>query len=388
MSQPVSSKKKKRNSYPMWCVRFWHGMKTGDWFKLLAENRFRVHPCGTGLMGTVTCVSPVNSIGSRVQTWRYGKRIAATELRDPPVFIVGHWRSGTTFLHELMVNDDRFDSPNTYQCFVPHHFLLSEWLVTRYLGFLMPKQRPMDNMAVGFLRPHEDEFALMNMGLPSPYKRMAFPNNPPPDLKYLNMEGLSQQELEAWKAGMHLFLKTLTFKNGKRLILKSPTHTGRVGVLAEMFPNSKFIHIARDPFDVYASTHHLWPALEGVQCFQSPRYDERLDEFIFDCQDRMYRGYFSQRETIPSNRLCEVRYEDVVRDPVGQLQQIYSHLDLGDFEYARPAVEAFVASQKDYRKNDHQLDPALRDRIRERWAKYFENFGYAEESTAGEPSSV
>ena len=41
-----------------------------------------------------------------------------------PVFVIGHWRAGTTLLHELLVRDPRHTYPNTYDCFGPNHFLL------------------------------------------------------------------------------------------------------------------------------------------------------------------------------------------------------------------------------------------------------------------------
>jgi len=47
------------------------------------------------------------------------------------------------------------------------------------------------------------------------------------------------------------FLQTLTFKDTRRLVLKSPPHSCRIGVLLEMFPKARFIHIVRDPYLVF-----------------------------------------------------------------------------------------------------------------------------------------
>jgi hypothetical protein len=43
-----------------------------------------------------------------LQQWIYGAKIAKTQIKDAPIFIIGHWRSGTTLLHELMVLDERY----------------------------------------------------------------------------------------------------------------------------------------------------------------------------------------------------------------------------------------------------------------------------------------
>ena len=175
----------------------------------------------------------------------FGRAIRETEIKEPPVFILGHWRSGTTYLHELLAQDDRFATPTSYQCFQPHHVLLSEWFVTNLFWWLMPSKRPQDNVKLGWNTPQEDEFALCAMGLPTPYRRMAFPNNGPVDLEYLSMRGLSAEELARWKQALEWFVKLITYHTGRRVLLKSPPHTGRLGVLAEMFPGARFIHLTR-----------------------------------------------------------------------------------------------------------------------------------------------
>ena len=89
--------------------------------------------------------------------------------------MIGHWRSGTTLLHELLVRDPRHTYPDTYACFAPNHFLVSGWWMKPCLKVLLPSQRPIDNMPAGWDHPQEDEFALCNMGVPSPYLTIIFP---------------------------------------------------------------------------------------------------------------------------------------------------------------------------------------------------------------------
>ncbi len=230
------AKPQKLHPYPIWSPRFWHGMRFGDWIGLLVENRFRIHPARWAMVCLISMITPFSTVMSRVQRLLYGRRIDATELEHPPLFIIGHWRSGTTFLHELMVLDDRFTYPTTYQCFAPYHFLLTEWFLARYCGFLLPRKRPMDNMLAGWQRPQEDEFALLTMGQRTPYRRMAFPNRAAVDLDYLNMQGIPPERLRDWSQSLISFVRTITFRYPKRVILKSPTHTGRVKLLSEMFP--------------------------------------------------------------------------------------------------------------------------------------------------------
>lgn len=368
-------KKPKLNRYPLWAPRFWHAMLFGDWMRLAWQKKFRFHPAGFGLAFTVSNVTLFNSVMHKLQQMMYGRRIAATEIEQPPVFVIGHWRSGTTMLHELMVRDDRFAYPTTYECFAPNHFLLTGSVIPKLIWFLLPSKRPMDNMTVSFDHPQEDEFALLGMGAPSPMFRLAFPNDPPPYMEFLDMQEVDEAELERWKKTLIQFVKMQTFLKRKPIILKSPPHTGRIKILSELFPGAKFVHIVRDPYSLFASNRRLWISLDGNQAFQMAQH-KNLDEYVFSAFERMYGGFESQRDSIDPANLCDVRYEDLVQDPVGELRRVYEHLDLGGYENVQPKIEEYVATKKAYKPNKHELEPAIKDEIRRRWAGYFEKYGY------------
>ena len=132
----------------------------------------------------------------------------------------------------------------------------------------------MDNMAAGWDRPQEDEFALCNIGARSPYLTIAFPNRPPQDQDYLDFRGVPTAEVERWKRAFLWFLKCLTLRNPKRIVLKFPGHTARIRTLLEMFPKAKFLHIVRNPYVLFPSTVNLWKRLyrdEGLQMPQLSR---------------------------------------------------------------------------------------------------------------------
>lgn len=364
------------NPYHFWNARFWHGMTFGTWTKLVAQNQFRIGPTKLGLASTVTFASLMNSALRPLQQLLLGKHLERMQIKDAPIFIIGHWRSGTTLLHELMVLDGRYTYPTTYQCLVPSHFLISEWFLTK-LKFLLPAKRPMDNMEAGFDKPQEDEFALCNMGLPSPYRTMAFPNQPPADQRYLTMQGLSEQELNEWKQGLEWFLRRVTFRDPKRIILKSPPHTGRVKRLLEIFPDARFVHIVRDPYPLFGSTVKLWKTLYKFEALQDAKH-ENLEEYVFSCFEQMYGQYEQDRHLVDPARLYEVRFEDLVREPIAKMEQIYSHFGLGEFDVARPKLEAYFKDRKDYRTDSYQIPDELRDQIDRRWGPYMRRFGYCQ----------
>ena len=377
----LAASKEKINRYPFWCSRFWHGMRFGDWLRLLVRNRFQLNLLRLPMVIAITLWTPFNSILRMVQQCLYGHRMARVKIM-PPIFIIGHWRSGTTFLHELLVRDVRFTYPSTLDCFLPHHSLLSGWFFTTFGNFMLPKQRPQDNVPTGWFRPQEDEFALLNLGLPSPYLRMAFPNRPAVDMEYLDSERISPADRKKWLDGLEEFIRVVSCRApGKPVVLKSPPHLGRVEALAERFPGARFVHIIRHPYSVFPSTQRLWRSLDQVQGLQSPKH-EGLDEYVYSCLESMYSAFQRQRPGLPAGSICDVLYEDLVADPLEEVLRIYEQLDLGEIEPARRNLEKYVDSQRDFKGNRHQLEESDRREVNRRWGEFFESYGYDLEGAA------
>lgn len=351
-------------------------MRPLTWLGLLRSGGFRVHPRRSLHSLVSTFVAPCNTVLALMQRAIFGRQLARAELHGPPVFIVGHWRSGTTLLHELMVRDERLSSPSTFQCFVPHHFLVSEWAFRRFGNWLLPSKRPMDNMAAGWDRPQEDEFALLNLGVPSPYRRIAFPNDGAVDMEYLDFEGVTGEEIDDWLGKLKKFLLAVSTATGRPLVIKSPTHTGRIGVLARAFPEARFIHMTRHPQELVPSTCRLWRGLDNIQALQVPKQPD-YESYVNHCYRRMYAAFERDRESIEPHRLLDVRYEDLKADPVECLRKIYETLHLSDFETVRPSIEQWVeAEHRQYETNRHPRCPNQENLIRSTWHDYFQRYGY------------
>lgn len=380
-SAPPSPVKK-----PEWAPRMWEGCDFFAWLKLLFRNRFAVHPRQWYIAAIITYVSFNNTLLRLLQDAIYGRGIRETKLKGPPIFLLGHWRNGTTLLHELMICDERFGYPTTFECMMPNHFLLTEGIVTRWLKFLMPKSRPMDNMKAGYDRPQEDEFAMCMFGVGSPYLTIAFPNRPPQCQEYLDLEGVSPRGLRRWKRAFKDFLKRVTFKTGKRLVLKSPPHTARIKTLAPMFPGAIFIHIVRDPYVVFPSTVNLWRTLYKTHGLQTPT-NEGIEEHVLQTFTRLYEKLEEGKKILGPDRFYELRYEDLTKDPVREMKKIYDHFGLGGFEQYLPRLEAYLASVKGYETNKYQLSDEQRAIISSRWRAVIERYGYGSKSASESQSS-
>lgn len=352
-------------------------MRVGVWWRLLWANRFRISPSRLHIAIGVSIFTPLNDVGALLQWALFGGRIRRAKIERPPVFVLGHWRSGTTLLHELLATDSQFASPSTYQCFAPSHHLVSEWFFVRFGRFLLPAKRPMDNMKAGWELPQEDEFALMNLGAPTPYLRIAFPHTQDRAMDYFNLAQLSQTDRGHWATALDWFIRTLTVRYpGKRLVMKSPPHTGRIAELARHYPGAKFIHLVRDPRKLFLSTIRLWTSLDSIQALQKNVSEDEMRQYVVQCMQEMYLNFQRDVESLPDGNVVELRYEDLVADPAGTIERLYDELDLGDFSAMQSALDERLEGHDSYKPNLHKQDAESEAIINRDWGEYMKQFGY------------
>jgi hypothetical protein len=350
------------------------GMNLATLFKVLARNHFRVDVQCFGRLGYLVAMGVLNQVYGACEELVNARKIAATRIFHPPLFVIGHWRSGTTHLHNLLSLDDSFASPSAYQAFFPQHFVLTQPAATIFDVFA-PNKRPMDNVIFGSDVPQEDEFAVAALSGVSPYLRVLFPVTSDLGYSELDPEGLPKDALEMWKESLTLFLKKVTFLTDKRIVLKSPPHMARMRILLEMFPGAKFLHIVRNPYIVYTSTHGLWRELLSSAHLQVPRA-QVIDELILTWYTELFRLYERDRPHVPNGSLHELKYEDLEADPVESLRAAYRALGLPHFELFQDKVTRYLERIRGYRKNVHVLDDSARAKVANRWKGTFDRYGY------------
>jgi hypothetical protein len=82
------------------------------------------------------------------------------------------------------------------------------------------------------------------------------------------------------------------------------------------------------------------------------------------------------RPLVPDGNFCELRYEELVRDPVGQMEGLYEVLGLGGFAEVRPRIEAYFAARKGYQTNRYTLPAAERAEVERELARVIAETGY------------
>lgn len=352
------------------------GITHGDWLTLLRENRFSVDPAYLPRAAAISLAAAMNSVSRWHEEYRYGAKWKDLQVL-PPLFVLGHWRSGTTHLHYLLGLDNRFAFPNFYQVHYPHTFLSTERLLSGMMAFFMPRHRPYDNMRLALNVPDEDEFAMCVLGFMTPYLTGVFPRRAEHYDQFLTFRNAPSSAVEQWKSSLRIFLQKLTLKYDKPLVVKSPTHTGRIKLLLDMFPDARFVHIHRDPYTVFQSLVHTHATALPFARLQDTRSVDWTERIIRQYKE-LYDAYFEQRELIPDGRFHELRFEELERDPVGEMRKLYTSVGLPKFENVELTLRTYLDSLSHYRKNVFpELAPDVRRHVASEWGRCFEEWGYS-----------
>ena len=341
------------------------------------KARGRIHPKYWGIAAVASAVSCTHSLLGLVQNAFLEPLTAKPTIDPPPVFIIGHWRTGTTLLHELLVEDPRHSYPTTYRCMDPNHFLMTEKLFKPYLDWMLPQKRPMDGMETGWEKPQEDEFALLMLGAPSPYRTIAVPNEASWDPAELEIDSLPVRLQRRWTNLFLQFLRQCQVAMPGRIVLKSPTHTWRIPLLLKLFPGARFIHMIRDPYDLYPSTVHLWRSLSRAHGLQKPNQSV-LEDRVFNVFEHMHTRLEATAHLVPENQWAECRYEDLMAHPLKTIEGLYTKLALGDFGLISSRLSTVLSLRSGYKRNQFQaLKPQLAEEITHRWGTIIDRQGYS-----------
>lgn len=290
----------------------------------------------------------------------YVKIVPHPPMHPSPVFIIGHWRSGTTYLHYLLAKDKQFGYCSNTDAFIPGALFVGRWIFRKIIAWRLPPTRPMDNVKLSADSPQEEEFAIMLLSKYSGYHAFVFPSM----LRNLftNYTLLSTGDVSAineWKEVYFRFVRKLSMRNGnKRLLLKNPANTSRVIHLVSMFPKAKFIYLHRDPAEVRSSTARLLNSLIQANSLESFNHIN-LDKEAAYLHESVVNAYEQQRNVPESCNLVEVSYEDLVSDSLTTMSRIYSELNLPGFDSSVSAFQEFINQQKNYQPHIYEFNQKL-----------------------------
>jgi len=297
---------------------------------------------------------------------------------EPPIFILGHWRSGTTHLYNVMSKADKFGFVSPFSTALPWDILVIGRLFGPLLHKNLPNSRYIDNVKVDAVSPQEDEIALANMSDISYYHALYFPEKFDDFFDQGTFfDGLDLQEIERWEDTLnYLYLKLTLDQGGRRLLIKNPVYTARPAHLAQTFKGAKFVHIHRHPYKVFVSMRNFYEKLFPELALQNYEHID-IDQIIFKTYRRMMTSLKEQTKNMTDNHYAEIGFDQFQADPLGELSRIYRQLEIEDFEADKDVFAEYLDSIKDYKKNAFNMPPDLIVKIDENWGDLYADWGYA-----------
>ena len=353
------------------------------WARLILANRGVPKPYWGKLARILITTAMATPL--RLAEWLlYARQVANAQIEHAPLFVLGFARSGTTHLQNLMTRDPTYGYLTAFQMVLPTFSLVGRGRLKRLMEKNMGEQtRGVDNVKISLDAPQEEDVALANSSPMSFVHQLSFPQQGRRLFeKYVLMgadpdgERLTERELRRWERAYLRVLRKMTLHaDGRQLLLRNTINTARADHLLRLFPDAKFIHIVRNPYDVYPSLLNLYRTM--LPRYQLDDYDwSEVEEFLVESYARVMQKYLADRALIPSDHLAEVRFEDLERDPLGELARLYAELDLPNWENAQTHIAAYLETIADYRKNVFQLDPAIIDRVDEKWRFAVDEWNY------------
>ena len=306
--------------------------------------------------------------------------ITRREIHEP-LFIVGLPRSGTSVLHRLLGADPEHRSPLMWEVRSPSPPTRDDekpriqratqscnffnWLVPTFryvhtVGAEVP-QECVSLMTPTFL---SDQFDAMYY-VPS-YRAWFFRQDLRPAYKYHRR-----------------FLQHLQFRRpGRRWILKAPTHMFAMPALLSMYPNALFVQTHRTPVDSMASVASLVTILRSA-------FSDAVDPLIvcreaIDYWSETMDKFLRERDRLPKNRICDIQYDDIRRQPIDAVRRIYEFFGWSLSQEAEQRMRVLVASQAERQSANHRYDlsqfGSSAEEVLSVFATYCQRFGLAQPS--------
>ncbi len=353
------------------------GCRLSNWIRLLRqnpiseENRSQVH--------FMTAVITALSLPAALERMLYDRKILKNKLKKDPVYIVGYWRSGTTFLQNLMSRDPQFAWFDPVNTVTFNNSILLGPLLNKAMNYLLKGARPMDNLEYTTDLPMEEVFAQATISTQAISHMLVFPNEGR-GTKYIETAFIDEQspkKQKEWRKAYNYILRKVSYlKDNRQLLLKSPENTCRIGALKRCYPKAKFINIYRNPYKVVVSVINMFTKEMNMLSLNRPAPPEVIEDVAINLMARVYKKAIRELEEMRPEDHIDVCYEDFCKTPMKHLEQIYNRLGLNGFYRAQPYLEKYLESQKNYEKNHFDLEDRIRDKVNEQLGFYFDYYGY------------
>jgi len=297
--------------------------------------------------------------------------------RQPPVIILGHWRSGTTHLFNLLSGAPGFTYATPIPAGLPWEFLTLGRALRPLLRRAIPSERHIDPMEVTETAPQEDEIGLAAMTRPSYYHGIYFPTHLREHMRAgLFFDGYGEAERARWRRALHHYTDKVSMAGGgRRVLIKNPAHTAHVGELLKIWPDAPIVHIVRNPYHVYSSTQRMFGDLLDMLALQGHE-PAAVDDVINTTYPRMMDALLADTAGLPARQYVQVSFEALEAAPLDTVARVADRLELGERDAMLTAARTHLDRVVRYAKRTRSISAATIAAVNTHWARHRDAWGY------------
>jgi hypothetical protein len=317
----------------------------------------------------------------RLRTDRRRHPEIEAEVVRRPLFVTGLPRTGTTLLHGLLAQDPLTRAPRHWECIFPSppperaryatdRRIAAAARQLRWFHRMNPEIRKIH--AVGAQLPEECLIITSHSFMSFQFQTS---HTVPSYQTWLEAQDLRPSYVEHRAILQHLQWHC----RGERWALKAPAHLYGIDALFAVYPDAGVVFTHREPLEVVASAASLHTVLRST-------FSDGVDPIAVGTEvttrwcEGMRRALAARDAgCAPAERFFDVRYTDLMRDPIGVVRSIYAHFDMRFTQAAEHRMRRFLAENPKDKHGRHEytleqfgLDC---DRERQRYAWYRERFG-------------
>lgn len=269
------------------------------------------------------------------------------EAIDRPIFITGMPRSGSTFLHALLCEDEANRAVRCWETIDPYPAQRGR------AGSPERRQRKVDRQLAIFAKIAPELPGLHPISACSPQECTEIMGHVFRSLRFDTTHHVPSYRLWLDSAG-HLaayrfhkrFLKHLQHRNGsRRWILKCPDHVFALKALRDVYPDACFIFLHRDPLEVLASVARLTEVLRRP-------FTREVDRLQIGRQvsERWAHGAAMLVEAAESGtpspeRVCHINFRRFVENPLLCVAALYERFGLTSSREVETRLRRFITER-------------------------------------------
>lgn len=344
-----------------------------------------------GLVGVMSSLIGSTALGRALDEVLYPE-YRDTSI-DAPLYVVACARSGTSLLHELLALDEaRFTHFKLYQTLLPS---VTAYKAVKTLanvdadhgdhlrGLIETLDHKLFNKfqdvhPMGLADAEEDEqLFVYTLLTPTVYLFFPWVRALPHLVRVDAMPKEVRDRLVEWYRGC---IKRHVFATGGRrtMLIKNVHLASRFQVTLEAFPDARFVHLVRHPYEAVASAastfHMAWGPHSPELGKDSPEARDFAETYI-----ELYRYLHEQCSKLPDNQVITIPYLDLVRDPAGTVKRIYDRFGYEMSDAYRDTLLSAVRERKKHRsKHKYTLEQfgLTKDQVYSELKECFEAYGF------------